>query len=333
LTPESPKPPSAVPDVLAPGLDAVFCGINPGRVSAAAGAHFANQRNDFWRLLRDACFTDRLLAPSEQFALLRDGYGLTNAACRTTPGSGDLRRGDFADAAERLGRLARELRPRAIAFVGKEAYRGTFGERPDLGLQERRLATTLLFVLPSTSPANAAVPYAERLRWFRALFELLAQVREPRAAARAIVLDPADRILLVRFEHQRTGASWWATPGGGLAPGESHEAGLLRELAEEAGLRDVELGPCVWEREHLFEWDARMIRQQERFYLLRVPVFEIAPELDRELLAAEGVHEHRWWSLAELGASSEVFAPRRLPALLTELLERGPPGGPVDAGI
>ena len=72
------------------------------------------------------------------------------------------------------GWLAVELAPRAIGFVGKEAYRGAFRERPQLGLQERRLADTLLFVLPSTSPANAAVPYAERLRWFRAFRELLA---------------------------------------------------------------------------------------------------------------------------------------------------------------
>jgi TDG/mug DNA glycosylase family protein len=161
--------PSAVPDVLAPGLRVVFCGINPGRVSAAAGAHFANPRNDFWRLLADAGFTPRLLGPDAQFDVLKFGIGLTNAAYRTTPGSGDLRASDFAGAAERLGRLAEELRPHWLAFVGKEAYRGTFRERPELGEQERRLADTRLFVLPSTSPANAAVPYGERLRWFRKL--------------------------------------------------------------------------------------------------------------------------------------------------------------------
>jgi double-stranded uracil-DNA glycosylase len=170
----SSKPPnrSAVPDVLAPGLRAIFCGINPGRWSAAAGAHFANPRNDFWRLLRDAEFTPRLLAPDEQFELPAFGYGLTNAAPRTTSGSGDLRRGDFAGAEERLAALAEELRPGWIAFVGKEAFRGVFNERPELGAQERRLGDTGLFVLPSTSPANAVVPYAERLRWFRALREV-----------------------------------------------------------------------------------------------------------------------------------------------------------------
>jgi len=159
----------AVPDVLAPDLRVVFCGINPGFVSAAAGAHFANPRNDFWRLLHEAGFTPRQLAPEEQFEVLTFGIGLTNAASRTTRGSGDLRRHDFLGSAERLGALAEELRPGWLAFVGKEAYRGTFGERPELGEQARRLAETRLFVLPSTSPANAAVRYAERLRWFRDL--------------------------------------------------------------------------------------------------------------------------------------------------------------------
>lgn len=165
--------PSAVPDILAPGLACVFCGINPGRRSSAAGAHFANPRNDFWRLLAESGLTPRLLEPAEQWDLPTLGYGLTNSAYRTTKGSGDLRRGDFAGAAERLALLARQLEPRVIAFVGKSAYEGVFREKPAYGLQEGRLAQTRLFVLPSTSPANAAVPYAERLRWFSALAELL----------------------------------------------------------------------------------------------------------------------------------------------------------------
>ncbi len=173
---QSPLPPtqiSAVPDVLAPGLRVVFCGINPGRASAAAGAHFANPRNDFWRLLHDAGFTPRVYEPREQHSLAELGIGLTNAAYRTTRGSGDLRRADFAGSVERLERLAHELAPRWIAFVGKEAHRGVFGERPELGEQARRLGETRLFVLPSTSPANAAVPYRERLRWFKKLASLV----------------------------------------------------------------------------------------------------------------------------------------------------------------
>src|SRR5439155_230469 len=123
----------------------------------------------------------------------RYGIGLTNSASRTTKGSGDLRRADFHGSAERLHEIARELRPRALAFVGKEAYRGPFGERPEHGAQARTLVDTGLFVLPSTSPANAAVPYAERLRCFVALKDWLAIGPVERVAVRALVLEELER--------------------------------------------------------------------------------------------------------------------------------------------
>jgi double-stranded uracil-DNA glycosylase len=165
---------SAVPDILASGLRCVFCGINPGRRSSTVGAHFANPRNDFWRLLADSGLTPRQLDPSEQWQMLELGYGLTNAAYRTTKGSSDLRRGDFAGSAERLERLATELEPNTIAFVGKSAFQGAFGvARCELGPQVRTLGETRLFVLPSTSPANAAVSYAVRLEFFLALSTFL----------------------------------------------------------------------------------------------------------------------------------------------------------------
>ena len=314
---------SAIPDVLAPALRCVFCGINPGRVSAAAAAHFANPRNDFWRLLHDAGFTPRLYAPAEQFALLELGYGLTNAAYRTTPGSSDLRRGDF-DAA-RLERVARELRPRAVAFVGKEAYRGAFGERAELGPQPRSLGDSGLFVLPSTSPANAAVPYAERLHWFRALRAWLEPV--PRDAVRALVVDADERVLLLRWEHPQSPVHWWITPGGGVQPGEDAEAALRRELAEETGLRPDALGSVVWRREHVLPLGKRLVSQREQFHLLRVERPEVAPEID---LGAEHVHGHRWWTLAELEATEERIGPPALAAHLRALLRDGVPREPLD---
>jgi TDG/mug DNA glycosylase family protein len=320
--------PSAVPDVLAPGLRVVFCGINPGRVSAAAHAHFANPRNDFWRLLHAAHFTSRLYEPAEQFELLNEGVGVTNAACRTTPGSGDLRRADFAGSAERLERLAAELQPGWIGFVGKEAYRGAFGERPELGVQERMLDTTRLFVLPSTSPANAAVPWWERLRWF---MELAARAygRPPRQGVRALVLDPHDRVLLVRFGD--VFGEWWSTPGGGIDPGESDRDALARELAEEVGLRGFELGPLIWTREHWLVNPTRWGGQRERHYLVRTEPFEPAPAFSSAELAAEGVTGARWFTVDELGAVPT--GPRRLADLVRELLRNGPPQEPVDAGV
>jgi double-stranded uracil-DNA glycosylase len=166
---------SAVPDVLAPGVRVVLCGINPGHWSAREGAAFANPRNDFWRLLHAAGFTPRQLEPREQRELLRYGIGLTNAARRTTRGSSDLRASDFAGSRERLEAIALDLEPRVIAFVGKAAYVGVFRERPEHGLQERTLGSAALFVLPSTSPANAAVSWDERVGWFRALRDLLGE--------------------------------------------------------------------------------------------------------------------------------------------------------------
>jgi TDG/mug DNA glycosylase family protein len=281
--------PSQVPDVLAPGLRIVFVGINPGRVSAAAAAHFANPRNDFWRLLHAARLTSRLYEPHEQFALLEEGIGVTNAAYRTTPGSGDLRRADFAGSAERLERIARELSPAWLAFVGKEAYRGAFGERPDLGLRDRRLGETQLFVLPSTSPANAAVPWDERSRWFQELAGRASPLPR-RENVRAAVVDESDRILLLRYGDDY--GDWWVTPGGGREKGETDEQTLRRELEEEIGLVDFEIGSLLWERTGWTLDEPGFASFLSRVYLVRVDRFE-PPHLTEAL-------ELRWFSIAEL---------------------------------
>ena len=296
--------PSAVPDVLAPGLQVVFCGINPGRMSAAAQAHFANSRNDFWRLLHAARFTSRLYEPAEQFELLREGIGVTNAAYRTTPGSGDLRRSDFAGSAQRLEQIARELEPEWLAFVGKEAYRGAFNERPELGVQERTLGSTRLFVLPSTSPANAAVPWRERLRWFHELAGRSSGL-PMRFAVRAVVVAPDRRTLLLHYGDEYD--EWWIPPGGGIEPGESDNAALRRELREELGLEDFEIGPLLWESERYFRLEPGFCGQVNRNYLVRVPLFEarIVSEAD----------ECRWFTLDEIEQSPA--APHDLRQLLS----------------
>lgn len=295
--------PSDVPDVLAPDLRIVFVGINPGRVSAAARAHFANPRNDFWRLLHAARLTSRLYEPHEQFSLLDEEIGVTNAAYRTTPGSGDLRRADFAGSAERLERIARELRPRWLAFVGKEAYRGAFGARPELGLQPTELDGTKLFVLPSTSPANAAVPWRVRLEWFQQLSGLASGL-PIREGVRAVIVGPGRRMLLIRYVEEYE--TWWIPPGGGVDPGESDGEALRRELREEIGLTAFELGPLLFEREHHFPIEGYG-GQRNRYYLVRAPRFEVEQ-------LGEGT-EARWFTVDELRALPDP--PRDIEELLS----------------
>jgi 8-oxo-dGTP pyrophosphatase MutT (NUDIX family) len=147
-----------------------------------------------------------------------------------------------------------------------------------------------------------------------------------------LLLDPLGRVLLFRFVVPETGYAWWAAPGGGLREGETHEEAALRELAEETGLADVELGPELWEREIVFPAGGRRYRQRERYFLARVDPFEVAvhgmEDYERAMLG-----EHRWWSSEEIAASNERFAPRRLAELLKQLLAEGPPPEPIDVGI
>lgn len=154
----------------------------------------------------------------------------------------------------------------------------------------------------------------------------------PRPAARVLLIDPDDRLLLLRFLVSETGYSWWAAPGGGIDRGETPEQAARREVFEETGLRDFQLGPCVWVREHLFSWRGERWRQQERIFMARVAPFELSQAgfLEHEV---EMMREHRWWSAPEIQASAERFAPPQLGGLLAELLRDGPPAEPRDVGL
>ena len=154
-----------------------------------------------------------------------------------------------------------------------------------------------------------------------------------REGVRALVLDPDDRILLVRFVNPENGDEFWATPGGGIDPGETLEDALKRELREETGLAEVELGPVVWTRRHVFPWAGKTLDQSERIALVRVPAFEPQPQLTAEQLVDEGIYELRWWTLDELESARANFAPRRIVRFLRQLLEEGPPPAPIDVGV
>jgi len=168
------------------------------------------------------------------------------------------------------------------------------------------------------------VPWWDRLRWF---LELCARVHglPPRQGVRALVLDPSDRVLMVRFEDEL--GTWWSTPGGGVDPGESDEEALARELAEEVGLRDLELGPLIWTREHWLVNPRKWGGQRERHYLVRTDAFEPAPSFTAAELAAEGVHEARWFTVDEL--ESMITGPRTLAVLVRAVIEHGPPPEPL----
>ena len=150
---------------------------------------------------------------------------------------------------------------------------------------------------------------------------------------RAIVLDEHSRILLMHFDNPDHGGRFWITPGGGLEPGEPAAACLRRELEEEVGLTGASIGPPVWTRSHEFRWQGARMRQHETFHLVRTTAF--TPRVDgnpasEELAATLDV---RWWSVPEIGAAKDVFAPRRLAVLLGRLLDDGPPALPIDVGI
>jgi 8-oxo-dGTP pyrophosphatase MutT (NUDIX family) len=153
-----------------------------------------------------------------------------------------------------------------------------------------------------------------------------------RRAVRAILLDPSDRVLLVRFEFPN--ATRWALPGGGIEPGETAAAALHRELAEEAGIVDPVIGPHVWTRLHIIPFIGGLFDGQlDQIHLVRVPAGEPRPHLSWEQLRAEHVHELRWWTLAEIAASDAHFVPAALAAHLRSLLRDGAPAVPVDVGI
>ena len=153
-----------------------------------------------------------------------------------------------------------------------------------------------------------------------------------RPAVRALLIDPDDRVLLVQFRFPKTGEHW-ALPGGGVEPGESDHEALHRELAEEVGLLDAQIGVHVWDRVHVIPfinglWDG----QRERIYLVRSRAFEPRPHMSWPELHAEFLFEIRWWHPHEL-AVGLPFAPQALHDHLHRLLRDGPPNQPVDVGV
>jgi double-stranded uracil-DNA glycosylase len=145
-----------VPDVVAPGLRVLFCGINPGLYTAWAGHHFARPGNRFWPALHKSGFTPRQLRPDEERELLTLGLGVTNVVARATATAAELSRDELRAGGERLEQMGERWRPEYVAVLGVTAYRAAFGEpRAVLGRQDRRLGPAGVWVLPNPSGLNA----------------------------------------------------------------------------------------------------------------------------------------------------------------------------------
>ncbi|WP_217551898.1 G/U mismatch-specific DNA glycosylase [Streptomyces sp. GbtcB6] len=145
-----------VPDVLADGLGVLFCGINPGLMTAATGHHFARPGNRFWPVLHLSGFTPRLLKPAEQGELLSYGLGITNVVARATARADELTAEEYAEGGRLLTAKVTRVRPRWLAVVGVTAYRSAFADRKaQVGPQERTLGDTRVWVLPNPSGLNA----------------------------------------------------------------------------------------------------------------------------------------------------------------------------------
>ena len=141
-----------------------------------------------------------------------------------------------------------------------------------------------------------------------------------RRAGRVVLLDPDDRVLLMRYDDGPPNGVHWSTPGGGLDEGEDYEAGALRELAEETGWTDIVLLREIHRRTHTMEWSDRMVRQHERLYLARTDQRRRPISGVEAMHASDGIAAWRWWALAELDATTEAVWPRGLADLIRSAL-------------
>ena len=145
-----------IPDVLAPRLRIVFCGINPGLWSAATGHHFARPGNRFWPALHRGGFTPHQFRPAEQSSLLPYGLGITNIVARATARADELTAGELVEGGAILAAKLRRLRPAWLAVLGVSAYRTAFGRRDaNVGRQPDRIGPTQVWILPNPSGLNA----------------------------------------------------------------------------------------------------------------------------------------------------------------------------------
>lgn len=167
-----------VADVIAPDLDVLFCGINPGLYTAAIGHHFGRPGNRFWPALHAGGFTPRLLSPYEEQELIGLGYGITNLVSRATATAAELDADELRRGGEELRGKVKRYRPSWLAVVGIGAYRGAFGQpKAQIGLQEETMGESRVWVLPNPSGLNAHYGAKELGRLFGELREAVRRAK------------------------------------------------------------------------------------------------------------------------------------------------------------
>ncbi len=164
-----------VPDVIAPNLKVLFCGINPGLYTAAVGHHFARPGNRFWPALCAAGITPRLLSCYEEGELLGYGYGITNLVRRATASADEISPSEFQEGGRSLLVRVHEYRPRLLAVLGIGAYRSAFNlPKAGFGRQDMEIESTQVWVLPNPSGLNAhftLAGLADRMRELKTALE------------------------------------------------------------------------------------------------------------------------------------------------------------------
>ena len=167
----------SVRDVIAPGLQVLFCGINPGLYTAAVGHHFARPGNRFWKALYEAGFTQQLLSPFDERELLQLGYGVTNVVRRATAVADSLTKEEVIEGGRQLTAKVRRYQPKVLAVLGMGAYRLAFAQPgATVGRQQLKIANTVLWVLPNPSGLNANYQQPELNRLFRDLKMAVAEL-------------------------------------------------------------------------------------------------------------------------------------------------------------
>ena len=161
-----------LPDVIAPNLKVLFCGINPGLYTAAVGHHFARPGNRFWPVLHQSGFTSRLMSPFEERELLTLGVGISNVVPHATASAAELTANDFKEGGRLLSRKIKRFRPQIVAILGLGAFRQAFGyPKTKVGEQPQQIHSARVWVLPNPSGLNANYQLPELVRLFRALRE------------------------------------------------------------------------------------------------------------------------------------------------------------------